>query len=62
MTPAPKVRENPHPRRITRPLTLLAVSHAGYLGYNAVTKPPGAPLSGSVDDGPPPTPARIAEP
>lgn len=42
-------------------LELLAVSHAGYLGYNAVTKPPAAPSSGLVDDGPPPTPARIAE-
>jgi len=40
---------------------LLAVSHAGYLGYNAVSKPPAAQPSGSIE-GPPPTPARDDEP
>lgn len=39
-------------------VTLIALSHAGYLGYKAAPKPPAAPDSVSAFDGPPPTPDR----
>lgn len=41
---------------------LLLLSHAGYLGYNAVSKPPAAAGLTLLNAGPPSTPARADEP